>query len=320
MELNQTPQPNVTFAVFLTGLTETDAIQRIMDILPQSLESCEINVLEDNENSKAQVGFRLFKEKKLHATIIGLEGFWFQGTLYNRNYMLNDRALREMDLEGFLHNLAFLSLGSEPMFRIRVGGFAFGECKCDVSKRWTFSCETSPEGFHEYGRSPYHGSCSVYGDNLFILGWPIPTSSPLDLDRFPHDLYLFRRASEVHGILEKTHSRVELDRAPPLKPPFLTDHFHSKLGVFQNVPDHDRKAVESAMQESLSVMEPIVIDIHAGSMEFVLYQDEELEQIPIRLSLKEAIDHPTRLRDLYTAIQWSRVTPQFGTPGGPEQN
>lgn len=280
--------PNITMAAFRRGTKPASLVRLLNDIIG------EIKRLMKRYRKAI---FKPYDLYQIHATIIGMEAVVIDGKLYNHWFLENKKELRLINIQRFLDLIKRVSQRN-PLFTIRFGCFEKACCTCVGESSYGWNCATSDSEFHSCDNSAYEGSFYAYsrGDvrDVILTGWPV--KGPDELHVFPHFLYDFRLAAEDAGFLDKYHGNKY--------PHWKDDDCFIKLGIFRGKMTYEQlRRVEERVRDYLYKYKrgPVTVDIRVKDVSILLYKDPSLgkgcmiECVP----LVEALDDPTRVRDLY---------------------
>jgi len=188
--------------------------------------------------------FAPYEVEQTHATLIGLESLE-DDPGHNRNLARNQGVRVRMKIPGFLEHVREVFRG--PM-TIRFGGFA--------QSSWPFSSR---------GQTPYDRGFSIQGDRVVLMGWP--TTPGAGADEWPQTLADLRRAASAFGIGHAYHV-TEHDR---------DNDFYLRLGlVVDPLDDASRREVETRLRTRLAEGGPHRVELTAGGVTVVDYEDETL--------------------------------------------
>ena len=241
--------------------------------------------------------FKSYSFAQIHATIIGMEVDVVDGRFYSRWFRKNRGQEQLIDIDR-LREKVKQDIRDNRLFTIRFGGFPEAYCKCkdDPQARETWSCASSPSGFHSCDRSTYEGSFYAFSPGpLVITGWPV--CGPRELETFPHRLYEFRQSVEEAGFLDKYHSDE--------KPHWKDDDCFMRVGTFSGVlPYEQLRATEKAVRDYLSNRKPVAVDVTVDDVSILLYDDPSLEEGHVKqcVPLANFLEDPSAVKRLYGTL------------------
>lgn len=126
--------------------------------------------------------FTGYDERRVHATLIGLEGFRKGDDVWSAGGSDKNGPHRPMDIPGLVDYL-LNDEDSLPIY-IKVGGYK----------------ESTSYPFTSRGRHPYLRSFSIQGDTAVIMGWPVQN------DLFTSALDNLRRSFNQFNVFHKYHT------------------------------------------------------------------------------------------------------------------
>ena len=225
---------------------------------------CSIEKILGREN------FRRYGESRVHATIVGLEGYRDGDKIWNRNYHDLFGMRRPMNLGGVLDFL----LDDNPVlpFSVKIGGFR----------------ENRTYPFTSRDRSPYLRSFSIQGDTVVIMGWPIANNA------YTSDIDRLRRSFNRFNVLHKYHDT----------PGARDNDLYLVLGnVPRGLSNRRVDACRHRMRERLAHATVPPIQITRETIGVVAYPegDAHLERA-VHTSLEGARSRIDELQSFYTAL------------------
>ncbi len=292
---------NVTMAAFYGKDKPKELQELIFDVS---------GIVAGNLPSSISWAFKSYSFSQIHATIIGMEVDVIQNQCYGNWFQENFQKYNKIKIKKLQKKLNKInkSLGDNPLFTIRFGGFPESHCECmnkhpKALQDWPCESSLMKSGisiFHSCDRAPYDGSFYMYSPGpIMITGWPI--SSPDQLESFPHNLYKFRQSLENAGFSDKYHYSKDHKFGH-----WKDDDCFIRIGTFSHpLKAEQHKAIEVAVRDYLSKRKPITVDITVDDISIILYDDPSLDEKSIkgRVSLNEFLNDCTTVKQLYEEVK-----------------
>lgn len=211
--------------------------------------------------------FNRYDERRVHGTIVGLEGYRHGENIWNRNIYKMSGMHCPMNVNGLLDCL----LVKNPLLpmSVKIGGF-----KKDVAY------PISSQGY-----APYLRSFSFQGDLAVVMGWPVNNRlyTP-DLDRL-------RRSFNEFNVIHKYHNSAKA---------YDNDFFIVLGHIRRDLSNNLVNECQTQVREILARSDVTPIQITTDQLSVVAYSegDTRLERA-VAASLKEAEAHIDELKGFY---------------------
>ncbi|MBN2534198.1 MAG: hypothetical protein JXB88_15010 [Spirochaetales bacterium] len=283
--------------VTMTAFHGNDKPPSFITLIRSLLER--ISMLVRTESPGAFTPYDMYQ---IHTTLIGMETDFIDENLYGHWFFESWQkkvALNSMLFTKLLKNSIAMD-SPAPLFTIRFGGFEKAYCTCADEAFLEWECLSGGSEFHSCGRSAYEGSFYAFAPGPAVFtGWPVPAKNRID--EFPHSLYLFRRAFEKAGFMDKYHSSEH--------PQWKDDDCYMKLGTFTG-PVKNLSLIKEEMRDFLNSLNPITIEIHPKDVAVILYRDTSLNENAIieKLVLPDILKEPGKLHMLFERLQEMKKT------------
>ena len=216
--------------------------------------------------------FQAYSEQRVHATIIGLEGWRSGHDVFASNVNQNFRQLKPIDLELVIDFL----LGSNNMLpiKIKVGGYLHDH-------EYSFTSQDN---------HPYLRSFSIQGETAVAMGWPCKNNL------YTSDLNKLRRAFNKFNITHKYHGVASA---------YDNDFFFVLGNVTKSVDVNIIAACETLMRDILSRADIPLITINSGQLKIIPYiSGDSTFKMAKSLTLQQAKKRIVELKRFYPEIDF----------------
>ncbi len=235
------------------------------------------NLLEELQGAIEKIlgkeNFRRYEEIRVHATIVGLEGYRDGENIWNKTCYEVFGTYCAMDIAGLLE---FVLNGDNPFLpvSIQVGGFK----------------ESVVYPFSSQGHAPYFRSFSIQNEIAVAMGWPVQNNA------YTSDIDKLRRSFNQFNVVHKYHNS---DKA------YDNDFFFVLGNVSPSLSSQIVNACEDQVRETLAHNHLPPIKISQDQLNIIAYSEgnTQLERAMVA-TLDEAITHIDQLKKYYTTIEY----------------
>lgn len=184
--------------------------------------------------------FTRYDERRVHGTVVGLEGFRTGEDLWNANCYEKIRMRSRMNLSGLFDFL--LADNSILPVTVKVGGFK----------------ENMAYPFTSRGQSPYVRSFSIQGDIAVAMGWPMHGRF------YTSGIDALRRSANEFNVLHKYHDSWSA---------YDNDFFFVLGTVKKGTNQNMLEACQNQIREILSCKDVPLIQISKDQLNVVAYPE-----------------------------------------------
>ncbi len=227
------------------------------------------------ETSLGKENFRRYEEFRVHATIVGLEGYRDDEHIWSKTCYETLKIHRAMDIAGLLE---FLLNEHSPFLplSIQVGGFK----------------ESVVYPFRSRGHAPYFRSFSIQNEIAVTMGWPVQNNSYISgMDRL-------RRSFNQFNVVHKYHNS---DQA------YDNDFFFVLGNVTPGLSGEVVNACQDQMRKILACNDLPPIKITQDQLKIIAYPEGDTQfERAVASNLEEAKAQIDKLKNFYTTMECNK--------------
>lgn len=203
-----------------------------------------VKELQDRITTILGENFTRYNLKKIHGTIIGLEGRRMGGEVVNENYLKKYGELRAMEIKELIDSIA----NNNQLFPIciKVGGYK-------AEQQFPFISN---------GKHPYFRSFSIQKTIAVAMGWPVKKIG--DELTYPSSIDNLRRTCNTFNVLHKYHN----------PPQFYDNDFFFVLGNLRKELNNNLiERCETQIRNCLANSSLPPIEITPNDLKIVAYSE-----------------------------------------------